>query len=38
MNRSYKLYQVDAFTTDKFSGNPAGVISNAEGLLMRKCR
>ncbi len=32
MKRSYKLYQVDAFTLDKFSGNPAGVISNAEGL------
>lgn len=32
MSRLYKLYQVDAFTRDKFSGNPAGVISDADGL------
>lgn len=26
------MYQVDAFTTERFKGNPAGVISNADGL------
>lgn len=26
------LYQVDAFTKDLFSGNPAGVVTNAGGL------
>ncbi len=30
--KKYRLYQVDAFTNQKFSGNPAGVISNAQGL------
>ncbi|MGD2152664.1 MAG: PhzF family isomerase [Gemmatimonadales bacterium] len=28
----YRLYQVDAFTTEKFRGNPAGVVPNADGL------
>lgn len=28
----YHLYQVDAFTQQKFRGNPAGVVTNAEGL------
>jgi len=28
----YRLYQVDAFTTRKFRGNPAGVVPNADGL------
>lgn len=28
----YNLYQIDSFTTEKFSGNPAGVITNADGL------
>ncbi|HWR37961.1 MAG TPA: PhzF family isomerase [Patescibacteria group bacterium] len=28
----YRLYQVDAFTTEKFRGNPAGVVSGAAGL------
>lgn len=28
----HRLYQVDSFTTEKFTGNPAGVISNADGL------
>ena len=32
MSRVYHLYQVDAFTREKFSGNPAGVITNADGL------
>jgi PhzF family phenazine biosynthesis protein len=30
--RTYRLYQVDSFTTEKFQGNPAGVVSNAKGL------
>ena len=32
MTRTYNLYQVDSFTKEKFTGNPAGVISNADGL------
>jgi PhzF family phenazine biosynthesis protein len=27
-----RLYQVDAFTTERFRGNPAGVVPNADGL------
>ena len=30
--RSHRLYQVDAFTTERFAGNPAGVVSDAKGL------
>ena len=30
--KTYRVYQVDAFTREKFRGNPAGVVSNAEGL------
>lgn len=30
--RKYNLYQIDAFTKEKFAGNPAGVITNADGL------
>jgi len=32
MGREYRIYQVDAFTRDKLSGNPAGVVPNADGL------
>ncbi|OAA90430.1 PhzF family isomerase [Clostridium ljungdahlii] len=32
MIRKYNLYQIDSFTKEKFTGNPAGVITNAEGL------
>lgn len=32
MTRKYNLYQVDSFTKEKFTGNPAGVVSNADGL------
>ncbi len=32
MTRRYQLYQVDAFTEERFTGNPAGVITNADGL------
>jgi PhzF family phenazine biosynthesis protein len=30
--RLYHLYQIDAFTKEKLTGNPAGVITNADGL------
>lgn len=30
--RRYRVYQVDAFTTEKLAGNPAGVVPDAEGL------
>ena len=32
MARKYTLYQIDSFTKEKFTGNPAGVITNADGL------
>lgn len=32
MNKIFRLYQVDSFTKEKFTGNPAGVITNADGL------
>lgn len=32
MTRKYRLYQIDSFTKEKFAGNPAGVITNADGL------
>lgn len=32
MNKKFRLYQVDSFTKEKFTGNPAGVITNADGL------
>lgn len=32
MRHRYRYYQIDAFTTEKFRGNPAGVIINATGL------
>jgi PhzF family phenazine biosynthesis protein len=30
--KEYTVYQVDAFTSEKFKGNPAGVVTNAAGL------
>jgi PhzF family phenazine biosynthesis protein len=30
--RAIRIYQVDAFTKEKFQGNPAGVVTNADGL------
>lgn len=30
--KTYKVYQIDAFTSKRFKGNPAGVVTNAEGL------
>jgi PhzF family phenazine biosynthesis protein len=32
MTKKYNLYQIDSFTKQKFTGNPAGVITNADGL------
>jgi len=32
MTRIYNLYQIDSFTKEKLTGNPAGVITNADGL------
>lgn len=32
MSKTYRYYQIDSFTKEKFSGNPAGVILNADGL------
>ncbi|MDN3956327.1 PhzF family isomerase [Sporolactobacillus laevolacticus] len=32
MVRKLRLYQIDAFTKEKFTGNPAGVVTNADGL------
>lgn len=32
MPKTYNLYQIDSFTKEKFAGNPAGVITNADGL------
>ncbi len=39
MGKEYRIYQIDSFTKERLSGNPAGVVTNAEGLtepLMRK--
>lgn len=30
MNKKFRLYQVDSFTKERFTGNPAGVITNAK--------
>ena len=30
--KTYRIYQVDAFTAKRFAGNPAGVVPNADGL------
>lgn len=30
--KKYTVYQVDAFTRERFKGNPAGVVTKAEGL------
>ena len=30
--KAYSVFQVDSFTREKFSGNPAGVVLNADGL------
>lgn len=30
--KKYRIYQVDSFTKERFHGNPAGVVPNADGL------
>jgi PhzF family phenazine biosynthesis protein len=30
--KKLKIYQIDSFTKEKFKGNPAGVVMNADGL------
>lgn len=30
--KKYRIYQVDSFTKNRFHGNPAGVVPNADGL------
>jgi PhzF family phenazine biosynthesis protein len=32
MDKIYRIYQVDSFTKVKLTGNPAGVVLNADGL------
>jgi len=32
MTRKLQVHQVDAFTRERFTGNPAGVVLNADGL------
>jgi PhzF family phenazine biosynthesis protein len=32
MTKKYHVYQIDSFTKNIFSGNPAGVVTNADGL------
>jgi len=32
LSEKIKIYQVDSFTKEKFKGNPAGVVPNADGL------
>ena len=32
MSKIYRLYQIDSFTKQRFSGNPAGVVTHADGL------
>lgn len=32
MTKNYHLFQIDSFTKENLSGNPAGVITNADGL------
>lgn len=36
MKRTYTVYQVNSFTQKKFSGNPAGVVVNAQGLTEKE--
>ena len=35
MNK-YILYQIDSFTKERFKGNPAGIVVNADGLDERQ--
>lgn len=38
MKKVYSVYQVDAFTTEKLAGNPAGVVTDARGLSEEQMR
>ena len=33
MSRRIRIFQVDAFTTERFTGNPAGVVLDADGRI-----
>ena len=30
--KTFRIYQIDAFTRERFAGNSAGVVANADGL------
>lgn len=32
--KTFRLYQIDSFTTELFQGNPAGVVPDADGLTV----
>ncbi len=34
--KKYSVYQVDSFTKQRFKGNPAGVVLDADGLTVAK--
>jgi len=36
VTRTYRVFQVDAFTREPFAGNPAGVVLEADGLSERQ--
>ena len=36
MKNLYRVYQIDSFTKERLAGNPAGVITNADGLSDRQ--
>lgn len=38
MGKIYHIYQTDAFTKKRFAGNPAGVVTNADGLSVSQMR
>lgn len=36
MKNIYRVYQIDSFTQERLAGNPAGVVTNADGLSDRQ--
>lgn len=36
MENRYRVYQIDSFTRERLTGNPAGVVTNADGLSDRQ--
>lgn len=36
MKNRYRVYQIDSFTQEELTGNPAGVVTNADGLSDRQ--